>query len=298
MKEKQIIEMIAIGHITVLNPRERSVKSFDALKENIKHVGLKKPITVRPSDDVEGHYDLVCGEGRLKSFIENKMDTIPAIVRLNLSKEDAYVMSLVENMARRQHSAMDLIKGIALLSDQGYGVMDISRKTGLVDSYVSGILTLIRKGEERLITSVEKGDTPLTIAIKIASSPHSEQQALQEAYEKEELRGNKFLTVQRLLEKRTNLGKGMRSNKPRGGKENDTLSSRQIVQKFNTELERMRSIVEKSNRTETALMIIVESFYNLLQDDNFKTLLRAENLNTIPVQLNKMIENRDTSYVR
>ncbi len=107
------IQAISIDKITVINSRERSDKSFQAVKGNIESVGLKKPVTVRPADVGDG-YELVCGEGRLKSYIALGQKTIPAVVRHDLSKEDAYIMSLVENMARRQHSAMDLLKGIEL----------------------------------------------------------------------------------------------------------------------------------------------------------------------------------------
>jgi len=68
MSKKYDIQTIPIDKITVINSRERSEKSFQAVKGNIENVGLKKPVTVRPSDDGDG-YDLVCGEGRLKSFI-------------------------------------------------------------------------------------------------------------------------------------------------------------------------------------------------------------------------------------
>jgi ParB family chromosome partitioning protein len=295
MNKKYNIETIPIDKITVINSRERSDKSFQAVKGNIENVGLKKPVTVRPSDDGTG-YELVCGEGRLKSFIALGQDTIPAIIRSDLSKEDAFVMSLVENMARRQHSAMDLLKGIELLKNQGYGVVEISRKTGLTDSYVSGIVALLNKGEERLLSAVEKNQIPITVAIRIASSTGDEQQALQDAYEKEGLRGNRFVAVQRLVEKRRTLGKGLRN---RGSRKKDgkSLSAREMVQKFKTEMDRMRSLVEKANRTEATLMIIVESFYQLMQDDNFKTLLRAENLNTMPESLADMIDQREGNHV-
>ena len=295
MSKKYDIQTIPIDKITVINSRERSEKSFQAVKGNIENVGLKKPVTVRPSDDGDG-YDLVCGEGRLKSFIALGQETIPAIIRRDLSKEDAFVMSLVENMARRQHSAMDLLKGIDLLKSQGYGMADISRKTGLADSYVSGIMTLLSKGEERLLTAVEKNQIPITIAIRIASSPGDEQQALQDAYEKEGLRGNRFVTAQRLVEKRRTLGKGIRDSGTRK-KDGKSLSAREMVRKFKTEMDRMRSLVEKANRTEATLMIVVESFYNLMQDENFKTLLRAENLNTMPESLSDMINQREESHV-
>jgi ParB family chromosome partitioning protein len=297
MSKSHDIQPIPINKIIVLNPRERSPKSFDDLKDNIKTVGLKKPITVRPSEEKEGHYELVCGEGRLKSYIANNHKEIPAIIRTDLLQEDAYVMSLVENMARRRHSSVDLMKGISLLDDQGYGVMDISRKTGLANSYVSSILTLLKQGEERLVAAVERGDIPLTIATKIASSPDNEQQALQDAYESEELRGAKFVIAKRLIEKRRTLGKGIRGRRARTSGD-ESLSARQMVQKFKTELDRMRILVEKANKTENTLMIATESFYKILQDDNYRTLLRAENIVTMPADLTDMINEREKSYDR
>ena len=295
MNTKYDIQTIPIDKITVINSRERSDKSFQAVKSNIESVGLKKPVTVRPSDEGDG-YDLVCGEGRLKSYIALGQKTISAIVRYDLSKEDAYVMSLVENMARRQHTAMDLLKGIDILKDQNYSVAEISRKTGLTDSYVAGIVTLLDKGEERLLSAVEKNQVPLTIAIKIATSPNEEQKALQDAYENEGLRGNKFIMAQRLVEKRQTLGKSIRNRGVRK-KGEETLSAREVVQKFKTEMDRMRLLVDKSNKTESTLAIVVESFHNLLKDDNFKTLLRAEDLNTMPQALADMIEQRRDEYV-
>jgi ParB family chromosome partitioning protein len=290
------IMMIPIKNIIVLNPRERSRKSFDDLRDNIKNVGLKKPVTVRSSEEKLNHYELVCGEGRLKSYIENEFKEIPAIVRSDLSQEDAYVMSLVENMARKKHTSTDLMSGISLLRDHGYSVMEISRKTGLADSYVSSILTLLSKGEDRLIAAVEKGDIPITIAIKIATSPENEQAASQEAYESEELRGNRFVTAQRLVEKRKTLGKGLKHSRLRSHDGSEPLSARQMVQKFKTELDRMRSLIEKANVTENSLMIIVEAFYNLFKDDHFLTLLRAEGIKDMPAELQNMIDRRGSHY--
>ncbi len=297
MTEIYDIQLIPTSKIIVLNPRERSPKSFNDLKDNIKNVGLKKPITVRPSEEKEGYYELVCGEGRLKSYIATNRKEIPAIIRTDLSQEDAYVMSLVENMARRRHTSVDLMKGISSLDEQGYGVMEISRKTGLANSYVSSILTLLKQGEDRLVAAVEKGDIPLTIATKIASSPSNEQQAMQEAYESKELQGSKFIIAQRLLEKRRTLGKGIKGRNSRA-REGENLSSRQMVQKFKTELDRMRLLVEKANKTENTLMIVVESLYQILQDDNYRTLLRAENIVTMPADLTDMIDERKRNYDR
>ena len=59
------VAMIPIARIEVLNSRERNMKIFEEIVENIKSIGLKKPITVteRKGDDGQPKYLLVCGEG-------------------------------------------------------------------------------------------------------------------------------------------------------------------------------------------------------------------------------------------
>lgn len=69
-----------------------------------------------------------------------------------------------------------------------------------------------------------------------------------------------------------------------------------MLRKFQTEIDRMRSLVEKSDTTNNALLIIVESFFNLLKDENFINLLRAENIETMPKALVSMIKERENGY--
>ena len=47
------IRMIPVDKIDVLNPRDRNAKAFNVIVGNIKNVGLKKPVTVTPCDDLE-----------------------------------------------------------------------------------------------------------------------------------------------------------------------------------------------------------------------------------------------------
>ena len=98
------IRMIPIDVIDVLNPRERNKGVFDEIVGNIKAIGLKKPITVTPRTGPDGteRYLLVCGEGRMKAFRSLGEKTIPALV-VTVSDENAYIMSLAENIARRQY---------------------------------------------------------------------------------------------------------------------------------------------------------------------------------------------------
>ena len=106
------IQSIPIRAITVLNPRERNKREFNDLVTSIARLGLKKPITVSQRKD--GGYDLVCGQGRVEAFLALGQTEIPAVV-LQLPKEDCFVLSLVENMARRHQAPLELLHEIASL---------------------------------------------------------------------------------------------------------------------------------------------------------------------------------------
>ena len=142
------IRMIPIDLIDVLNPRDRNKEVFDGIVSNIKSIGLKKPITVTPRAGPDGteRYMLVCGEGRMKAFRSLGEKTIPALV-VTVSDENAYIMSLAENIARRRYRPLELLAGIKQLRDQGYDKKVIAKKTGLTVEYVNGILLLLNNGE-------------------------------------------------------------------------------------------------------------------------------------------------------
>src|SRR3982751_3933838 len=125
---------VPIASITVLNPRSRSKKIFQELVTSISHLGLKKPITVAARQDGSG-YDLVCGQGRLEAFLALGESEIPAVV-INASHEDCFVMSLVENLARRQHSPLELMHRIGDLRKRGYTIAQVASKTDFSEEYV------------------------------------------------------------------------------------------------------------------------------------------------------------------
>ena len=64
------VTLVPINRIEILNSRDRNMKVFEEIVDNIRAIGLKKPITVaeRPGDDGDPRYVLVCGEGRLNAF--------------------------------------------------------------------------------------------------------------------------------------------------------------------------------------------------------------------------------------
>ncbi|MFV8605923.1 plasmid partitioning protein RepB C-terminal domain-containing protein [Ralstonia pseudosolanacearum] len=278
--------MIPIDRIDVINPRERNSKVFDEIVGNIKAIGLKKPITVTPRTAADGgeKFLLVCGEGRLKAFRSLGEATIPAMV-VHVSDEDAFIMSLAENIARRQCRPLELLAGIRQLRDNGYPPKRIAEKTGLTTAYVQGVLTLLQHGEERLLIAVEKGTIPLTAALAIVGAGDDDraiQAALQEAYESGKLRGKQLLNARRVIERRQTLGRSA-SRYMIGRRDDVTTSS--LVRTYESEVERQKAMVRKAEFTQQRLLFVVGALRQLFADENFVNLLRAESLTTLPKYL-------------
>ncbi len=276
------IELVAISRIRVMNPRVRDQRKFKRIVENIARVGLKKPITVckrSSSTDAEPLFDLVCGQGRLEAYIALGETMIPARV-VAAEKEDRLIMSLVENLARRQPATFEHVRQIVRLRDEGYSAMEIGEKVDLSDKYILGLLKLWDNCEERLISGVEAGRIPLSMAVAMChASDQEEQRLLAEAYESKKLMGNRLLAAKRLLEQRRDRGKGL---KPVSGKNRSPASADALVRTYEQEVGRQRMFVKKARLCETRLLFVVSATRKLLADDNFVNLLRAEQLDTLP----------------
>ena len=280
----QTIEMIPISRITVLNPRARNKRQHREIVNNIETIGLKRPITVSKHDGPGGtRYDLVCGEGRLEAFQMLGQTEIPAVV-IEATESECLVMSLVENIARRVQRPIDVMNEIGALRKRGYTEAEISRKIGITSSWVSMIVTLLERGEERLLSAVETGLIPISLAMEISRAESEEaQNLLLDAYETGKLRGKKLASVRRLLDLRMRgRSKSMTSGQFGRKGTNRKLTAGDLMQVYQREAEKQRLLVKKSDFTQTRLLFIVEAIKDLLADDGFLTLLRAEGLETMP----------------
>jgi ParB family transcriptional regulator, chromosome partitioning protein len=192
-------------------------------------------------------------------------------------------MSLVENLARRQHRAIDLLHDIEGLKRRGYNDTAIARKTGLTIEYVKGVLRLLEGGEQRLLRAVEAKQIPVSIAVEIAGASDEEMQiVLQQAYEKKLLRGHKLIAAKRLIEQRRRRGKRLPINVNRRER---TLSSTALLRAYREDVDRKRLLIQKANATRDRLIFLTEAIRKLIADENFVTMLRAEGLDTLPQNL-------------
>jgi len=285
------VTLIPIELIRILNPRARDRKKFEKVLTSIRNLGLKKPIKVSNrivKDGEEPGYDLVCGQGRIEAYQALGYTEIPAVV-VEVPKEDRLLMSLVENMARRFSSPMDLIHEIERLTEAGYSKLAIGKKLDIADGLVGGLLVLKKAGEERLLDAALKGKIPLGVAIDIAKTESVEaQRELLKAYENKQLNQASIRTVKRIIEQRKFLGKRMRSSQ-RG--KNPRTTADGYVNAFRKETQRQKVMVKKAKHCEASLMFLVTGFKRLLDDENFVNLLRAEELGTIPKCLSERINS-------
>ncbi len=288
---KLMISEVEIASIYVLNPRDRDQTKFNEIIESIERVGLKRPIKVSTrasdADDRGFSYNLVCGQGRMEAFKALGRTTIPAII-VSLSEEECFLQSLIENIARRRHNPVELMKSIELLLSSNYSHTEIARKTGLSREYVRDIVRLIKDGEQRLIAAVEQNQIPLSIAICISGTSDADaQRALQEAYDRKELRGRKLQTAMRVLKSRERFGPSYKYQT--GRKQVSGRSARSMVEAYKRETERQRLLIKRADLTETRLLLISTALKQLLADEHFRTLLRAESLYTIPSQVSALL---------
>ena len=282
-RPSQRIEWIALDRITVVNPRSRNKKTFKEITENIAQIGLKRPITVTRRIEAEGpFYDLVCGQGRLEAYQALGQVEVPALV-VSADAEDCLIASLVENCARRQHNAFDLLQDIGGMRERGHSAAEIARKTGLSAEYVNGVARLIEKGEQRLLRSVESRTIPISVAVEIAEADdHNVQRALQTAYEKGLLRGRKLLAAKRLVEARRRRGKSLASREARPS---EKLSATALVRAYQEDAERKRDMIRRANMAKDRLMLITEALRRLSKDAQLMAIIQAERLDTMPEKI-------------
>ena len=290
------VEVIPLERVRIVNPRVRDRRNFEEIVDNIAKIGLKRPITVsrRSGADGEGpRYDLVCGQGRLEAFIELGQTEIPAIV-IDANEPDCLVMSLVENCARRQHRAIDILQEVGTLRKRGYDDTQIARKIGVTSTWVGMIVGLLEKGEGRLLSAVETGLLPISLAVEIArADDDGVQRALTQAYTEKKLRGRKLVAVRRLIEQRQRRGTQVRESafgRKDGARRPPT--SEAMVRIYRQEADRQKVLVKKAEVTQSRLLFAVEALRALRSDENFVTLLRAEGLATMPAFLEERLLDR------
>jgi ParB family chromosome partitioning protein len=117
---------------------------MDELVRSIQARGVLEPILVRP---VNGKYELVAGERRLRASQRIGMKEIPAIV-VNLTDKESLEVALIENLQREDLSPVDEARAYQILVEEFERTHDqIAEQVGKDRSTVSNLIRLLKLPE-------------------------------------------------------------------------------------------------------------------------------------------------------
>lgn len=112
-------------------------KEISELADSIRKVGLLEPIVVCPSKRA-GKFEILTGQRRFLAHKEIGLGTIKAVVLdRSVDPDDAKVISLTENLVRRDLNRRDLIDACTSLYKKYGSVPIVAQETGLPASKVS-----------------------------------------------------------------------------------------------------------------------------------------------------------------
>ena len=151
--------------------------SLNDLAESIRKNGLLNPITVIKKGDL---YELVVGQRRFLACQNIGFDTIPAIIRDDISDADGVTLSLIENVHRADMHPIDKGRALQILYDTYGSYKRVSKESGLstptIKRYMS-LLNLAPSIQEKLSTR----DGPAgvgTLSVLAELFPNQEEQPI------------------------------------------------------------------------------------------------------------------------
>ena len=145
-----IVQKIPID--TIRPNRWQPRKTFDEaplaeLVQSIKEHGLLQPISVWK--DADGSFELIAGERRWRACKAAGMKEVEAIVKRDLSDQQKFGLSLIENIQREDLNAIDhALAYKQLMEEFDVSQTDIAKKLGKSKSAVSNTLRLLELEED------------------------------------------------------------------------------------------------------------------------------------------------------
>ena len=132
-------------------------KNFDAndledLSNSIKSKGILSPILVTQSNDNnENSYDLIAGERRWRAAQMAKLHEVPCIVVNDVDANSASVMSLIENIQRKDLNVIEEAQGFnELINQHNYTQESAGKIVGKSRVYITNSLRLLKLPEKIL----------------------------------------------------------------------------------------------------------------------------------------------------
>ena len=118
--------------------------SLNDLASSIKQHGIIQPLVLRRKND---KYEIIAGERRFKAAKIAGLSSVPAVIS-NLDDNASAEVAIVENIQRKDLTAIEEARSFQALLDKGYMTQDeLARKMGLSQSAISNKLRLLTLDE-------------------------------------------------------------------------------------------------------------------------------------------------------
>lgn len=170
---------LPIEHIARDRNQARTRFDEDGLAElaaSIAQSGVIQPVIV--SGDAHAGYRLIAGERRWRAAQRAGLAELPAIVRNDLSGDQAAVLGLIENLQRESLGVMDTAHGLARLGESHGLTHDaIARRIGKSRVYVTNFLRL-RQLAPSVQTLLDNGRLSIGHGKVLAGAPQGAQAEL------------------------------------------------------------------------------------------------------------------------
>ena len=119
-------------------------KSLEELSNSIKQHGIIQPLVLRRVGD---KYEIIAGERRYKAATLAGLASVPAIIS-NLDDNTSAEVAIVENVQRKDLTAIEEAKSFKALLDKGYMTQEeLAKKMGLSQSAISNKMRLLSLDE-------------------------------------------------------------------------------------------------------------------------------------------------------
>lgn len=149
--------------------------SLSDLALSIKQHGIIQPLVLRRKND---KYEIIAGERRFKAAKLAGLASVPAVIS-NLDDNASAEVAIVENIQRKDLTAIEEAKSFQALLDKGYMTQDeLARKMGLSQSAISNKLRLLTLDEsvQEAILSEKISERHARTLLKVPS--HEKQKEL------------------------------------------------------------------------------------------------------------------------
>jgi ParB family chromosome partitioning protein len=139
-----------------LQPRRRfDDDKLQELAESMRQNAIIQPLLVRI---VDGEYELVAGERRLRAARLAGLETVPVLVREDVDDRDSLKLALLENVQRADLNPIEEARGYQrLIAEFGMQQQELAERLGKSRSAVANALRLLNLPEE-LRLRIESGD--------------------------------------------------------------------------------------------------------------------------------------------